>query len=534
MFEKNSLKKRIFAAIIAGTMIMSLSLTGCSNDDGTEESSKSGNASSTSEVSETSVVPQFGGNISVKSQNFSVPLPIMAYLFNYNYQSYLNYYETYMTAYYDFDASVDLKEQYYDESTGETWYDFFMDKTIEYISETLILAEAAKAEGMELDESELQAIDDNMQSLAETAESKEMTVEEYITKYYGEDVTQEYIEECLKLTSLAQKYYNKVYNGYEYSDEEYEAYYEENKTSYQYADFLVYSFNVEYGENATDEEIEAADEKAKAYADALSNCKTEDEFKAYVKDYLEQNPDIITSTSTSSTDEESSMTDEEIEAAIEEAVENILYEKYSYEVSSDVGTWVFDDSRKELDTTIVNGTDVYNVVMMIKTAYRDESTYKNVRHILIKTSSYDTDEEAEAKANEVYQEWKDGEATEETFAELAEKYSEDGGSNTNGGLYENIYQGQMVTEFNDWCFDSSRKAGDTGIVKTSYGYHIMYFLGDTEAAWKVDVDEDMRSADFNEDYQALQDKYTVELDEDYLNTIKVFETSSEESGTTSE
>ena len=51
--------------------------------------------------------------------------------------------------------------------------------------------------------------------------------------------------------------------------------------------------------------------------------------------------------------------------------------------------------------------------------------------------------------------------------------------------------GQMVTEFNDWCFDESRQPGDTGIVKTSYGYHIMYFSSTGEHAyWYVRAEED--------------------------------------------
>ena len=34
---------------------------------------------------------------------------------------------------------------------------------------------------------------------------------------------------------------------------------------------------------------------------------------------------------------------------------------------------------------------------------------------------------------------------------------------SSGGLYTDIYRGQMVSEFEDWCFDPSRQAGDTGI-----------------------------------------------------------------------
>ena len=113
----------------------------------------------------------------------------------------------------------------------------------------------------------------------------------------------------------------------------------------------------------------------------------------------------------------------------------------------------------------------------------------NVRHILIKAEasedgSYTDDAKAAAKekAEAVLAEYEAGAKTEESFAALAEAYSDDGGSNTNGGLYENVYKNEMVAEFNDWCFDSSRKAGDTGIVFVDdegyyVGYHIMYFSG---------------------------------------------------------
>ena len=68
-----------------------------------------------------------------------------------------------------------------------------------------------------------------------------------------------------------------------------------------------------------------------------------------------------------------------------------------------------------------------------------------------------------------------------SFAALAEEYSEDAGSNTNGGLYENVARGQMVEEFENFCF-SEHKPGDTGIVygeSGSYaGYHVMYYVGE--------------------------------------------------------
>lgn len=111
----------------------------------------------------------------------------------------------------------------------------------------------------------------------------------------------------------------------------------------------------------------------------------------------------------------------------------------------------------------------------------------DVRHILIMpeggtdNTEY-TDEEWEAcriKAQGIYDEWLAGELTEETFAGFAVQYSEDGNAQ-DGGIYTEVYEGRMVEAFNDWCFDESRQPGDHGLVKTEFGYHIMYFVDSRE------------------------------------------------------
>ena len=120
---------------------------------------------------------------------------------------------------------------------------------------------------------------------------------------------------------------------------------------------------------------------------------------------------------------------------------------------------------------------------MIPTEQNEDGTY--------------TDEawaEAEQKAQALLDEWKAGEATEDSFAALANENSEDPGSSSNGGLYEDVYPGQMVETFNDWCFADGRQPGDYGIVKTDYGYHILFFVGASdEIYWFQTAKEDYLS-----------------------------------------
>ncbi len=118
---------------------------------------------------------------------------------------------------------------------------------------------------------------------------------------------------------------------------------------------------------------------------------------------------------------------------------------------------------------------------------KESGNYYDVRHILIEIEGGTkdengnmvyTDEEWEAcrqKAQDILDQWAAGEATEDSFAELAVKHSADGGSASNGGLYPDLTaQTNFVEEFKNWYMDENNKAGSTGLVKSVYGYHIMY------------------------------------------------------------
>ena len=133
---------------------------------------------------------------------------------------------------------------------------------------------------------------------------------------------------------------------------------------------------------------------------------------------------------------------------------------------------------------------------------KESGNFVNVRHILVIPETNGTDAEgnaisseedwaaAEVKAQELLDKWLEGEKTEDSFAAMANEHSEDPGSNTNGGLYEDVYVGQMLEPFETWCFDETRVTGDYGIVKTDYGYHIMYFV-DAVEIWYATAKGDM-------------------------------------------
>lgn len=158
-------------------------------------------------------------------------------------------------------------------------------------------------------------------------------------------------------------------------------------------------------------------------------------------------------------------------------------------------------------------------------SFDKETKSHDVRHILIEpkggteneygTKDYTQEEYAAClkEAEAVFATW-DG--TEEGFAKLAQEKSVDTGSAANGGLYTGLTMDtNFVEEFKNWYLDPVRKVGDTGIVQSPYGYHIMYYSGGATVwhdnckslAWQE------ASTDFVEDAVA---KWPVTLFEDKI------------------
>lgn len=105
---------------------------------------------------------------------------------------------------------------------------------------------------------------------------------------------------------------------------------------------------------------------------------------------------------------------------------------------------------------------------------RKENASVKAAHVLIaykdasRSTATRTKEEAEALANEILAKAK---ANPADFAKLAGEYSDDPGSKTKGGEYDNIMPGQMVPQFNDFIFDNP--IGTIGLVETDFGYHVI-------------------------------------------------------------
>ena len=252
-----------------------------------------------------------------------------------------------------------------------------------------------------------------------------------------------------------------------------------------------------------------ADEIAKAVAEAEPAAKAD----AFTKAVAELGEPVA------ETDSEGNETGETTPAE-PQVMEDVAGSSVSAQAFAE---WMQDASRKAGDSTVYEQEDAGYYVVLFQSRETEEYNTVNVRHILVQAEDTDgdgtiSDEEkaaAEEKMNDIKAEWEAGEQTEDAFAALANEYSEDPGSNTNGGLYENVYKNQMVAEFNDFCFAEGRKAGDVDVVyNENTGYHLIYFVGEGMAYTDYVAQNLLRSEDFSswqEEFMADWEDAVTEL-----------------------
>ena len=198
--------------------------------------------------------------------------------------------------------------------------------------------------------------------------------------------------------------------------------------------------------------------------------------------------------------------------ATEEDFRQYLYDSYYVTAYSDTIYEGLTFTDQEIEDYYDKNSDLFSAYGLEKT----DTPNVNIRHILIAPekeegeteATDDAWDEAKEEAEDILKEWKSGEATEESFGELAKDHS---AYNADAcGLYENVYPGQMVETFNDWCFDSSRKPGDTDIVKTDFGYHIIYFVSATdEYYWKTMAENELHYTRYQETLTSITEQYTA-------------------------
>ncbi len=436
--------------------------------------------------------------ISVESENYQVDNMVMSYYFYSQYQSFMSYYGSYASSL-GLDTSKSLKSQVCPfTSDNSSWYSYFMDAATGQVQSMLVFCEEAQDRGITLDDADYDTINDTVKQMKKEAKASGSS----LSMIYGYGVKAKDIRKALEMEALATKCQQAIVSEYSYGEADYDTYITENPTAllhYSYANITLTT-----SDGATDTDITT--EILKEFETQFNAVTTKEEFDAVCFDYLRNYA--------YKDDEET--TDETINEEIAGFVaENELYPA----TETNFSKWANGEGTVNSVYASLNeeGTALDVYFLLAKPALQEDNSV-NVRHILLTATTYGSDDAAKAKAEELLAQWQGGAKTADSFGALAAEYSEDSAEN---GLYENVLKGDMVDEFNDWIFAEGRAVGDTAIVKTQYGYHIMYMDGFGMPAWHAEADSALKEARYDEDVAALTEKHAVNVSSEVLALLEI-------------
>jgi hypothetical protein len=388
-----------------------------------------------------------------------------------------------------------LKSQVYDESTGETWADFFKSMALEQMKSDNKTYKAAQAAGYQLSDDDKKKLDDEINQLKQNAYASGYTdFAQYLKSVFGKGMTEAVYRKNAERTSLIQSYTTHVRDSFNYSASDLESYYNEKKDNfdtYTYRYFLVSAADVkdtDYPDTASYDTakaaaVEAAGVKANEY---LAKITDEQTFIAAAREY---DPE---------TNKEDSATQRTYQG-------ELLGQTY--------GPWLEDATRAYGDVATFKSTNGYYVVFY---GTRDNNHYLtvNMQQILVKPETIDKSlyasepnddkynadvakakQTAQDAAQKIYDEWKAAGATADKLTELTTSHASEI-SAADSKTQENVYKTQMPKAVSDWLFDPARKAGDNALLyDETTGYYIVYFEGPGKQYSDVLADKDKRDKD---------------------------------------
>ena len=420
------------------------------------------------------------------------------YVYNTSKNNYITQYGSYLS-YFGLDTSKDLSTQMYSDTL--TWQDYFEQNAVESLKQNKALMAEAKAAGFTYDTTD--EYNTFKETIKTSAAAAGVSDKEYVRSIYGSYATMGRIEEYVKNDMVMNAYYQKLQEDNAPSDDEIQSYYEENKATYDSVDYRLTTIEADLPTEPT----ELADPVEETAADTTG---TTDGTAA---------ADSTQDTAYQPSDAEIAKAMEDAKVLADDAEQTVAKDGEAHEnekkssVNYLISDWLFDDARKAGDTTVItnDNSHCYYVVAFEK-RYLDETPSADVR-VIIPTE--------DKTGEEILEEWKTGAATEDSFAELCKKYTQDISAVENGGLFEQVTKTGMTEELSNWIFDSSRQAGDTVAITVSDTTYVLYYIGQDQPEWKINIKNTLVSDTMSQHMQDITADVTVEDPKGKLNYLKV-------------
>lgn len=419
-------------------------------------------------------------------------------MYDYYYASIVSYYEQYASyGYYSLDTTKDYSKQYTTDDDGNkiSWQKFFETEALKEVEQITTYYSKALEEGVTLTSAQKKTIDKQISTLKDSASQNDVSLDQYIKANFGAYCSEDTIRLMLEQYYLSANYKGKFKSETKVTDNDVDKYYNEHKNDYKKIEF----YYIASPYDATDDD--SKNESIKTAEKIMAKMKDKKSVIALVPEVYSS---YIDSQVKSSMEQDSTLTEKKArEEAVKSYESNAVATVSGSESPFDdrMNTWLFSDDTKVGSKKYYIDEDagyIYIVLKTSKASVEEDETY-TVRHILVAPKSDSdsssstsgeteyTDEQwaaAKKEADSILAKFNKTDKSEYEFAKLAEQYSTDSASTSSGsndsfgGLYESVTLGQMVPDFEKWSIDDSRKYGDTGIVKSDYGYHIMFFIND--------------------------------------------------------
>ena len=420
------------------------------------------------------------------------------YVYNTSKNNYITQYGSYLS-YFGLDTSKDLSTQMYSDTL--TWQDYFEQNAVESLKQNRALMAEAKAAGLTYDTTD--EYNTFKETIKTSAAAAGVSDKEYVRSIYGSYATMGRIEEYVKNDMVMNAYYQKLQEDNAPSDDEIQSYYEENKATYDSVDYRLTTIEADLPTEPT----ELADPVEETAADTTG---TTDGTAA---------TDSTQDTAYQPSDAEIAKAMEDAKVLADDAEQTVAKDGEAHEnekkssVNYLISDWLFDDARKAGDTTVItnDNSHCYYAVAFEK-RYLDETPSADVR-VIIPTE--------DKTGEEILEEWKSGAATEDSFAELCKKYTQDTSAVENGGLFEQVTKTGMTEELSNWIFDNSRQAGDTVAITVSDTTYVLYYIGQDQPEWKINIKNTLVSDTMSQHMQDITADVTVEDPKGKLNYLKV-------------
>ena len=420
------------------------------------------------------------------------------YAYNTSKNNYITQYGSYLS-YFGLDTSKDLSTQMYSDTL--TWQDYFEQNAVESLKQNKALMAEAKAAGFTYDTTD--EYNTFKETIKTSAAAAGVSDKEYVRSIYGSYATMGRIEEYVKNDMVMNAYYQKLQEDNAPSDDEIQSYYEENKATYDSVDYRLTTIEADLPTEPT----ELADPVEETAADTTG---TTDGTAA---------TDTAQDTAYQPSDAEIAKAMEDAKVLADDAEQTVAKDGEAHEnekkssVNYLISDWLFDDARKAGDTTVITNDNSHcYYVVAFEQRYLDETLSADVR-VIIPTE--------DKTGDEILEEWKNGAATEDSFAELCKKYTQDTSAVENGGLFEQVTKTGMTEELSSWIFDSSRQAGDTVAITASDTTYVLYYIGQDQPEWKINIKNTLVSQAMTQYIDDITADITVEDPKGKLNYLKV-------------